>query len=42
MVSYIIFLTVLSLDILSEDSDVVVPVASHLGVHDAKQVEHLV
>ena len=42
MVSYIIFLTVLSLDILSEDGDVVVSVRPHLGVHDAKQVEHLV
>ena len=39
--SYIIFLTILSLNILSEDCDVIISVRSHLCVHDPKQVEHL-
>ena len=39
--TYIVFSTVWPLYVLTEDGDVFVPVRSHLGVHDAKQMEQL-
>ena len=40
-VPHIIFLTELRVDVLSENADVLISVWSHLSVHNAKQVEHL-
>ena len=39
--TYIIFLTVFPLYVLSQNSDVLIPVSPHLRMHDAKQMEQL-